>query len=155
LSHVLAVIGQSPHGRINLRAGNGAGKSTVLAALKEALGPRAYYLPTTDRLSYRFGDAVNPEGEAELSDDDDEARAAAAKKRGFSSGERQIETLQEIVANTQAEIYLLDEWDANLDAKNREIALTLVEVLAMRARVVEISHRDPRKPISAGSQVAP
>jgi ABC-type bacteriocin/lantibiotic exporter with double-glycine peptidase domain len=155
LSHVLAVIGHSPHGRINLRAGNGAGKSTVLAALKEALGPRAYYLPTTDRLSYRFADAVNPEGDAELSDDDDEARAAAAKKRGFSSGERQIETLQEIVANTHAEIYLLDEWDANLDAKNREIALALVEVLAMRARVVEISHRDPRKPISAGSQVAP
>ena len=37
---------------------------------------------------------------------------------------------------------LLDEWDANLDATNRAAADALVETLARRARVVEISHRD-------------
>jgi hypothetical protein len=144
LAHTLASIDAQATGRINLRAGNGAGKSTALSALKEALGARAYYLPTTDRLAYQFGDAVNPEGEAELSEDDEENKSKS-KRSGFSSGERQIETLKEIVANTHAEVYLLDEWDANLDAKNREIALALVETLAMRARVVEISHRDPAK----------
>ena len=41
-----------------------------------------------------------------------------------------------------ADMYLLDEWDANLDPSNRAAADALVEELARRARVVEISHRD-------------
>ena len=68
--------------------------------------------------------------------------AAGAKKAGFSSGERQLRALQEIVSHTDAPIYLLDEWDANLDPNNRAAADALVEELARRARVVEISHRD-------------
>ena len=68
----------------------------------------------------------------------DEAEQAA----GFSSGERQLRALREIVGHTQAEMYLLDEWDANLDPNNRAAADALVEELAKRARVVEISHRD-------------
>ncbi|MGA8411886.1 MAG: hypothetical protein WB756_09020, partial [Xanthobacteraceae bacterium] len=60
----------------------------------------------------------------------------------FSSGERQLKSLQEIVRFTDASIYLLDEWDANLDPKNRAAANALVEKLASRARVIEISHRD-------------
>ena len=64
------------------------------------------------------------------------------KLPGFSSGERQMRSLQEIVANTDAAIYLLDEWDANLDPTNRATADALVEALSHRARVVEISHRD-------------
>ena len=43
---------------------------------------------------------------------------------------------------TDASVYLLDEWDANLDPKNRAAANALVEKLASRARVIEISHRD-------------
>jgi chromosome segregation ATPase len=46
------------------------------------------------------------------------------------------------VQNTRAPLYLLDEWDANLDAKNRAKAWALIDQLAARARVVEISHRD-------------
>ena len=46
------------------------------------------------------------------------------------------------MARTDARVYLLDEWDANLDAKNRAAAEALVASLAARARVVEISHRD-------------
>ena len=61
---------------------------------------------------------------------------------GFSSGEKQLKSLQEIAARTNAPVYLLDEWDANLDAKNRAAAETLVASLAARAVVVEISHRD-------------
>ena len=56
--------------------------------------------------------------------------------------ERQLRALQEIVRHTDAAVYLLDEWDANLDPNNRAAADELVEELARRARVVEISHRD-------------
>ena len=34
----------------------------------------------------------------------------------------QIRALREIVENTHASIYLLDEWDANLDTNNRALA---------------------------------
>ena len=68
--------------------------------------------------------------------------ATASKAPGFSSGEKQLKSLQEIVARTDARVYLLDEWDANLDAKNRAAAEALVASLAARALVVEISHRD-------------
>ena len=64
------------------------------------------------------------------------------QKLGFSSGERQIKSLQEIVDETHAQVYLLDEWDANLDANNKARADALIDQLAARARVVEISHRD-------------
>ena len=64
------------------------------------------------------------------------------KKVGFSSGERQLKSLQEITRFTDASVYLFDEWDANLDTNNRVLADELVAKLAQRARVIEISHRD-------------
>ena len=67
---------------------------------------------------------------------------STATAPGFSSGEKQLKSLQEIAARTDARVYLLDEWDANLDAKNRATAEALVATLAARAMVVEISHRD-------------
>ena len=78
-------------------------------------------------------------------DDEDEVVVVAEsmdKKLGFSSGERQLKSLEEIVGATHAEVYLLDEWDANLDAVNKAKADALVDALAARARVIEISHRD-------------
>ena len=64
------------------------------------------------------------------------------QKFGFSAGEWQIRTLEEIVANTNARYYFLDEWDANFDAGNKARAEALIAALAARAVVVEISHRD-------------
>ena len=125
-------------GRINVRGGNGSGKSTLLASLKSELKSRAYYWPTTDRLTFQFAAGVEPDIEDEI--DDDAPRPE--KKPGFSSGERQLRSLQEIVRFTDASIYLLDEWDANLDPVNRATADALVKELAHRARVIEISHRD-------------
>ena len=103
----------------------------------------AYYWPTSDRLAFKFTGGVVPvdvEG-----DDEDEVVVVAEsmdKKLGFSSGERQLKSLEEIVNATRAKVYLLDEWDANLDAANKAKADALVDELAARARVVEISHRD-------------
>lgn len=125
----LARIQAQPTGRLLVRGSNGSGKSTLLVALKARLGPKAFYWPTSDKLAFAFSGAVI--------DDDDEPSSS-----GFSSGERQLKSLQEIVSRTHAAVYLLDEWDANLDAKNRASAESLVAQLATRAVVVEISHRD-------------
>jgi ABC-type bacteriocin/lantibiotic exporter with double-glycine peptidase domain len=127
-------------GRINVRGDNGSGKSTLLLTLKAQLKNRAYYWPTADRLAFRFAGAVPADEEDET--DDEAAEPADKKKSGFSSGERQLQSLREIVTHTEAGIYLLDEWDANLDPANRAAAAVLINQLAARARVVEISHRD-------------
>ena len=142
LGDALRVALAQPTGRINVRGGNGTGKSSLLASLKTEMKKRAYYWPTTDRLAFQFAGGVVPvdvEG-----DDEDEVivEETMDKKLGFSSGERQLKSLEEIVNATHAQVYLLDEWDANLDAANKAKADALVDELAARARVVEISHRD-------------
>ncbi len=140
--HTLA----APRGLITVRGGNGSGKSTLLAALKAQLHGKAYYWPTQDRLAFAFnsGNITPAISDEEEADDADQISAAeeAAQKKGYSSGERQLQVLREIVTNTAYPVYLLDEWDANLDAANRAAAIALVEELAQRARVIEISHRD-------------
>ncbi|EJW12122.1 hypothetical protein A33M_2245 [Rhodovulum sp. PH10] len=141
LDEALAAVLEKPTGRVHVRGGNGTGKSTLLAALKEELSRRAYYWPTTDRLAFRFALAAGL-GEPETDDDDEDAPPRPKAPVGFSSGERQLKSLAEIVDHTAAAVYLLDEWDANLDADNRATADAMVETLARRARVVEISHRD-------------
>lgn len=150
LDDAVARILSAPTGLVSVRGCNGSGKSTLLAALKARLQGRAYYWPTQDRLAFAFnGPAgeVAPEDTEDAPPDEPEALSAAeeaAQKTGYSSGERQLQVLREIVVNTDSPLYLLDEWDANLDAPNRAAALALVETLARRARVVEISHRDRR-----------
>ena len=143
IGDALRIALAQPTGRVNVRGGNGSGKSSLLAALKTELRRRAYYWPTTDRLAFKFaGGEVPVEVEG---DDDDEVVVVADplhKKLGFSSGELQLKSLEEIVRATDAQVYLLDEWDANLDAANKAKADELVNTLAARARVVEISHRD-------------
>jgi ABC-type bacteriocin/lantibiotic exporter with double-glycine peptidase domain len=129
-------------GRVLVRGANGTGKSTLLAALKAEIKNRAYYWPTTDRLAFRFAIEANLDQSQAFDDDDDDLRSRKPTQAGFSSGERQLRSLEEIVRYTDAAIYLLDEWDANLDPSNRAMADALVDELAQRARVVEISHRD-------------
>jgi hypothetical protein len=138
LDDAMALVLSEPTGRINVRGPNGAGKSTLLTSLKSAVKTRAYYWPTADRLAFGF---ARDHDEIET-DEDGAPLPANGRKPGFSSGERQLRALQEIVRHTDAPIYLLDEWDANLDPNNRAAADALVEELARRARVVEISHRD-------------
>ena len=131
-----------------MRGSNGCGKSTLLAALKARFQGQAYYWPTQDRLAFAFngparGSMTNDADDGAPEEPDALSAAEdAAQKSGYSSGERQLQVLREIVANTDSPLYLLDEWDANLDAPNRAAALALVETLAQRARVVEVSHRD-------------
>jgi ABC-type bacteriocin/lantibiotic exporter with double-glycine peptidase domain len=138
----IALVRAQPTGRITVRGANGTGKSTLLAALKAEIKTRAYYWPTSDRLAFQFAAGAEHDEPEDYFDDDIAPAKIVARPPGFSSGERQLKSLQEIVAYTDATIYLLDEWDANLDSTNRAAADALVEELAQRARVVEISHRD-------------
>ena len=149
LHALLAVLRAMQSGRINVRGGNGSGKSSLLTALKNELGSQAYFWPTTDKLAFKFAktiaqqqassEAVVVAGADEI---DEIAEPPPIQKFGFSAGEWQIKTLEEIVANTTAQYYFLDEWDANLDVSNKARAEALVASLAARAVVVEISHRD-------------
>jgi hypothetical protein len=143
LSDAVRVALAHPTGRINVRGGNGSGKSSLLASLKTELQKRAYYWPTTDRLAFHFtGGEVPVDVDSDDEDDVVVTSESMDQKLGFSSGERQLKSLQEIVDSTEAEVYLLDEWDANLDDANKSKADALVDTLAARARVIEISHRD-------------
>ena len=60
LGDALRVALAQPTGRINVRGGNGTGKSSLLASLKTELKKRAYYWPTTDRLAFHFAGGVVP-----------------------------------------------------------------------------------------------
>ena len=137
----LHLVQAHPTGRILVRGGNGAGKSTLLAALKTSLGVQAYYWPTADSLAFAF-DKPRLDSPLPSTDEDDLEEDYEEPKSGFSSGERQLKSLQEIANHTHAKVYLLDEWDANLDTSNRAQAESLVEKIAAKALVVEISHRD-------------
>jgi hypothetical protein len=136
----MRLIVSKRRGRVLVRGSNGTGKSTLLAALKAEIKNGAYYWPTTDRLAFCFATQANLD--EPLVNDEREPRPRKSKQADFSSGERQLRSLEEIVHHTDAAIYLLDEWDANLDPSNRAMADTLVQQLAHRARVVEVSHRD-------------
>jgi ABC-type bacteriocin/lantibiotic exporter with double-glycine peptidase domain len=143
LQDALALVKTHTTGRILVRGGNGSGKSTLLAAMKTELGSQAFYWPTADNLSFAFDKpVVTTQPDVEDEDIDNLSEDYEEEKSGFSSGERQLKSLQEIADHTHAVVYLLDEWDANLDAKNRGQAESLVEKIAAKALVIEISHRD-------------
>lgn len=147
IDEALAAVRAAPTGRINVRGGNGSGKSSLLALLKNELGAAAFYWPTTDRLAFKFATNAGkskPAADDDVDEEDPESAVLTPEKLGFSAGEWQIKTLQEIAQHTDAQYYLLDEWDANLDDANRAEAIALIEQLAARARVVEISHRDAK-----------
>jgi ABC-type bacteriocin/lantibiotic exporter with double-glycine peptidase domain len=142
VNDALRIVQARPTGRINVRGGNGTGKSSLLASLKTEMRRRAFYWPASDRLAFKFAGGVVPVDVEDEHEDETIASKTPDKKLGFSTGERQLKSLEEIVNATDAQVYLLDEWDANLDATNKAKADALVDALAARARVVEISHRD-------------
>jgi energy-coupling factor transporter ATP-binding protein EcfA2 len=144
MQDALELVKTHTTGRILVRGSNGSGKSTLLAAMKTKLGTHAYYWPTADSLTFVFDkpDAVKLAAKVKEDEADELNEDYEEIKSGFSSGERQLKSLQEIADNTRALVYLLDEWDANLDAKNRSQAESLVEKIASKALVIEISHRD-------------
>lgn len=104
-------------GRMTIRGENGSGKSTALMLVKDSLGNRAFYLPTHSQLSF------------------------ASETNKYSTGESLRNRLMEILDKVDADVLLLDEWDANLDEDNRQRLSQLIDELALRKCVIEVRHR--------------
>ncbi len=108
---------QRSKGRITLRGKNGSGKSTLLLLLKLVLAERSFLLPAQHHLRFRF----------------------RAKTR--STGEHFIAQIEEISQQLTGQIFLLDEWDANLDAHNMQRISQRIDKLAEENTVIEVRHR--------------
>lgn len=104
-------------GRVTIRGENGSGKSTALMLVKNALANRAFFLPTHNQLSF------------------------ASETNKCSSGESLRNRLLEILEKVDADVLLLDEWDANLDSENQEKLSRLIDLLSKKKCVIEVRHR--------------
>lgn len=107
----------SKAGRVTIRGENGCGKSTALVLIKNALGERAFFLPTHSTLSFQ------------------------AQSNKHSTGESLRNRLVEILDRVNVDVLLLDEWDANLDKENQERLSILIDELATKKCVIEVRHR--------------
>ena len=133
VDNAFASIRAQPQGRFQIHGSNGSGKSTLLAVIKARLGAQAFYLPTSDKLAFAF--QVLPSANRRMN----------AIRRPLQAGFHPLGGSCEVCRKSSAgptRPFLLDEWDVNMDEKNRASAETLVARLAARAGVVEISHRD-------------
>ena len=107
----------SKAGRLTMRGENGAGKSTALMLVKNALANRAFFLPTQNQLSF------------------------TSETNKYSTGESLRNRLMEILEKVDVDVLLLDEWDANLDSENQERLSALIDELASKKCVIEVRHR--------------
>jgi len=112
------LISNTQKGRLTMRGSNGSGKSTLLAHIKQHFTHRAFLLPANSSLLF-----------------------SSIDDRSFSSGEKATRIIDEILDNIDTPIVLLDEWDANLDAKGIADISKKIDLLATRKCVVEVRHR--------------
>jgi len=117
LSHEDLMTHATTSGRITIRGENGAGKSTALMLIKNALSDRAFFLPTHNQLSF------------------------ISETNKYSTGESLKKRLVEISEKVDVDVLLLDEWDANLDKENQERLSELIDELAKTKCIIEVRHR--------------
>ena len=118
----------------------GEHRSDRTCAMHERLGLEALNITQRQRILGRIEQAIRLREEVETDEDGDPLPQSDTKRAGFSSGERQLRALREIVRFTDAPIYLLDEWDANLSDENCLSQERLIERLAETRLVIEIRH---------------
>lgn len=105
------------NGRTLITGPNGAGKSTWLKLKKEELGEKAIYVPA--KMDVFFKD---------ISDE-------------MSTGQRAMAILNHVdEAKYENLVFLLDEWDANLDVENRALLHAVVDRIAQNNLVYEVRH---------------
>lgn len=105
--------------RVTIRGGNGTGKSSLLALIKEALGEQAFLLPPHSDMFFEF---IN--------------------EMSLSTGEKMLLALNEIGKINNIRVLLLDEWDANLDSNYLNSISQQIHELSGKVCVVEVRHRD-------------
>lgn len=104
-------------GRITLQGDNGSGKTSLLLSLKLKYGDEAFFLPAKHELLFK------------------------TSKNYASTGQLSHKILNEVKNNIKVPVILLDEWDANLDKKNRESVSILIDKLAENHCVIESIHK--------------
>ena len=103
-------------GRITLQGDNGTGKTSFLLMMKVKYKDQAFYLPSKHDLIFNIN------------------------KNQLSTGQMTFSILKELNRNVKTPIILLDEWDANLDSKNRGEISSLIDDLSSSCCVVEVLH---------------
>lgn len=114
-----AFCGFAP-GRYTVRGSNGCGKSSLLAQVKERFTDRAFLLPSNPVLYF-----------------------SEFEGREASSGQavdRVLSLIESGGAGENVEVFLLDEWDANLDSEKRSEHDACIVELAKTKRVIEVRH---------------
>lgn len=105
--------------RITLRGENGKGKSVLLAYAKDKLKNKAMLIPPNSQLIF------------------------STKENSASSGEAILQQYNTIKNEHlyKNQIILADEWDANLDDKNKAVVNEILNEIAKESVVVEVRHR--------------
>lgn len=116
-SHLDVIKHAAQSGRITLRGENGSGKSTLLMLIKRSMMGKAFFMPTQNHLSF------------------------LSETNKYSTGESLKNRLLEILELVEADVLLLDEWDANLDKENQERLSQLIDEIAEKKCVIEVRHR--------------
>lgn len=130
-NHFIKIVTSMKSGRITVQGANGTGKTTLVNLIKEELGDSAFYLPINSCLAFENTiDATYSTGQ--------KIKASLQEIK-----EMLLEPLKNDVQhnNIQRQILLLDEWDANLDAQNKEQISAMLDALSEHHCVIEIIHR--------------
>jgi len=117
MNDFLKFLSELDSGRITIRAPNGSGKSVLLSLLKESLKDGVYLLPTSSDLMFE-----------------------STSNKSLSHGEKTMLILDEINRDVLSKVFLFDEWDANLDVKNRQIISEKINLMSRDIIIVEIRH---------------
>jgi hypothetical protein len=107
------------NGRVTLRGENGSGKTSLLLSIKMNNGGNAFYLPAKHDLLFKVS------------------------RGNVSTGQLVRKILEELLRSIETPIILLDEWDSNLDKKNREEMSSLIDALSIKHCVIETLHHKP------------
>lgn len=103
-------------GRYLVQGSNGSGKSSFLKLIKSLPGETVLISPDIN-----------------FSEPDE----------NLSTGQRQMKQISGLLMQP-ADVFLLDEWDANLDKLNRDILSAEIDRIAAQKIVIEVRHLNPR-----------
>lgn len=112
------IIAHHKHGRYLVKGKNGTGKTLLLSILKHKISKKAVLLGCDMNL-YFSGMAC----------------------KHFSTGEKLQYYLAKIILEKELEIFLLDEWDANLDKTRTKKLNSLLDELAKQKIIIEVRHK--------------
>lgn len=115
---VLDLITTNSTGRFTITGQNGSGKTTLLYYLLEELKERAIFVPTSPR---------------ELD--------WITKLENLSTGQQIYNILSTEIIAESTKVILLDEWDANLDYKNKIEIDCLIDQLSQHQVIIEVIHK--------------